>query len=320
MKARADDRRLFTAMDDQGKLQPPKLNVLPLQSSDDMNAQALTQALQPARDSSEGGNPVANDFARDDLFLATHPQMTLGESASVSTTALAQWGSDPNSGQGSRGSQQSITDLGSDPHWAGQTTSATSAIEPAIAKLIETFAHAKTFGSLIQIGFQSKQDVRRLLLIMQQSLETGDLYAQAAAHDLLPLLQQAQMLAMQFDAVVANPPNMGGNGMNTQLKDFGKKNFPMGKSDLYALFMARGFQSICDTGMLAFVTMKNWMFLQSFYDMRSEVLTRRSIHSLVQVGFNSFPEMNSKIAQACAFVVGARNISDELWQVWGFAG
>ena len=62
--------------------------------------------------------------------------------------------------------------------------------------------------------------------------------------------------------------------------------------------------------MLALVTMKNWMFLQSFSEMRSEVLSRHLIHSLVQVGFNSFPEMNSKIAQACAFVVGARNVPD----------
>jgi hypothetical protein len=35
------------------------------------------------------------------------------------------------------------------------------------------------------------------------------MYASAAADDLLPLVQQAQVLAMQFDAVVANPPYMG---------------------------------------------------------------------------------------------------------------
>jgi tRNA1(Val) A37 N6-methylase TrmN6 len=40
------------------------------------------------------------------------------------------------------------------------------------------------------------------------------MYASAAADDLLPLVQQAQVLAMQFDAVVANPPYMGSKGMN----------------------------------------------------------------------------------------------------------
>jgi hypothetical protein len=233
MKARADDRRLFTATDDAGNLQPPKLNVLSLQESKGLNVDEL----------------------------ATH---------------LA-------------------------PHQVQRAT---------IAALVETFEHAKTFGSLIQIPYALKTHLAVLPQVLALVKQSGDMYASAAADDLLGLVQQAQMLATQFDAVVANPPYMGVNGMNTQLKDFGKKNFPMGKSDLYGLFMTRGFLFICDTGMLAFVTMKNWMFLQSFSDMRSEVLTRRSIYSLVQVGLNSFPEMNSKIAQACAFVVGARNISD----------
>lgn len=233
MKARADDRRLFTATDDAGNLQPPKLNVLSLQESKGLSVDELATHLVPFK-----------------VQRAT------------------------------------------------------------ITALVETFEHAKTFGSLIQIPYALKTHLAVLPQVLALVKQSGELYASAAADDLLPLVQQAQVLAMQFDAVVANPPYMGGNGMNPQLKDFGKKNFPMGKSDLYGLFIARGFHSIGDAGTLALVTMKNWMFLQSFSDMRSEVLSRRTIHSLVHIGFNSFPEMNSKVAQACAFVVGARNISD----------
>ena len=176
--------------------------------------------------------------------------------------------------------------------------------------LIEAFEHAKTFGSLIQIPYQLKTHLEPLAQVLALAEAGGDMYGRQAAQDLQPFVKQAQLLAMQFDAVVANPPYMGSNGMNAHLKDFGKKHLPKGKSDLYAMFMARGFESLCHTGVLAFVTMKNWMFLKSFSDMREDVLTRRSIQSLVQVGFNSFPEMNSKIAQACAFVVGGYFISD----------
>lgn len=233
MKARADDRRLFTATDDAGNLQPPKLNVLSLQESRGLSVDELATHLAPFK-----------------VQRAT------------------------------------------------------------ITALVDTFEHAKTFGSLIQIPYALKTHLAALPEVLALAKQSGDMYASAAADDVLPLVQQAQVLGMQFDAVVANPPYMGGNGMNPQLKDFGKKNFPMGKSDLYGLFIARGFHSIGDAGTLALVTMKNWMFLQSFSDMRSEVLSRRTIHSLVHIGFNSFPEMNSKVAQACAFVVGARNISD----------
>jgi tRNA1(Val) A37 N6-methylase TrmN6 len=48
---------------------------------------------------------------------------------------------------------------------------------------------------------------------------------QQSAQELLPLVQQAKLLAKQYDAVIANPPYMGGKGMNTALKDFAKKQF-----------------------------------------------------------------------------------------------
>ena len=59
----------------------------------------------------------------------------------------------------------------------------------------------------------------------------------------MPLVQQAKLLAKQYDAVIANPPYMGGKGMNTALKDFAKKKFPDSKSDLFAMFIERGFST-----------------------------------------------------------------------------
>ena len=85
--------------------------------------------------------------------------------------------------------------------------------------LLDTFAHAKTFGSLIQIPEALDGKLVELGNGLRQALERGDLYAKAAAQDLMPLLGQAIVLAMQFDAVVANPPYMGSNGMNAVFKD-----------------------------------------------------------------------------------------------------
>jgi len=52
------------------------------------------------------------------------------------------------------------------------------------------------------------------------------------------------------------------------------------------------------------VTIQSWMFLSSFDDMRKELLSRRSIFSLMQIGYNSFPELNSKVVQCAAFILG----------------
>ena len=57
------------------------------------------------------------------------------------------------------------------------------------------------------------------------------------------------------------------------------------------------------------VTMQGWMFLSSYEVLRTSLLGTRCIRTLTQIGYNSFPEMNSKVAQACAFV--AKNGSDQ---------
>jgi len=207
MKARADDRRLFTATDDAGNLQPPKLNVLSLKESKGMSVDELATHLAPF-----------------------------------------------------------------------QVQRAT------IAAMVETFEHAKTFGSLIQIPYALKTHLAVLPQVLALVKQTGDMYASAAADDLLPLVQQAQLLAMQFDAVVANPPYMGSKGMNPALKDYARATFPDSKSDLFAMFMERGFEWCKPTGFNSMVTMQSWMFLSSYETMREKLLRDQTLSCLVHMG------------------------------------
>ena len=174
--------------------------------------------------------------------------------------------------------------------------------------LLDTFEHAKTFGSLIQIPPALNGQLLAITQGLQQALQDGDLYARHAAKDLLPQVSQALALAMHFDAVVANPPYLGGKGMNAGVKEYAKVAFPDSKADLFAMFIERGFTWCKPTGFNTMVTMQAWMFLSSFEVMRQKILENRLLCSLVQIGYNSFPEMNSKIAQACAFSIGAKSI------------
>lgn len=51
------------------------------------------------------------------------------------------------------------------------------------------------------------------------------------------------------------------------------------------------------------VTIQNWMFLGSYEKLREDLTTRHRISRLLQIGYNSFPELNSKVVQAAAFVL-----------------
>jgi hypothetical protein len=157
-----------------------------------------------------------------------------------------------------------------------------------IGWLIETFEHAKTFGSLIQIGLQPTSNLRKLLSIMQQSMQTGDLYAQAAAQDVLPLVQQALVLGMQFDAVVANPPYMGAKFYGGILKQFVEDKYREAKGDLYTCFMVRAVSLANDGGLVGMITIPNWMFLSTFEGHRNWFLAQATIETFTHNGRGVF--------------------------------
>jgi len=226
MKARADDRRLFTATDDAGNLQPPKLNVLSLQESKGLSVDELATHLTPFK-----------------VQRAT------------------------------------------------------------ITALVETFEHAKTFGSLIQIPYALKTHLAVLPEVLALVKQSGDMYATAAADDLLPLVQQAQVLAMQFDAVVANPPYMGGKGLNTLAKEYVASQYPNAKSDLFACFIERGYALVKPSGFNALVTMQSWMFLSSFQKMRERLLREKTIVSMAHLGPGGFDHASAMVVQTTAFVL-----------------
>lgn len=211
MKARADDRRLFTATDDAGNLQPPKLNVLSLQESKGLSVDELATHLVPFK-----------------VQRAT------------------------------------------------------------ITALVETFDHAKTFGSLIQIPYALKTQLAVLPQVLALVKQSGDMYAIAAADDLLPLVQQAQVLAMQFDAVVANPPYMGSKGMNPALKDYAKLHFSESRADTFSMFMERCKIFGNATSELGFVTPYVWMFISTYESLRTKLVSDATLKTLIQLEYNAF--------------------------------
>lgn len=175
--------------------------------------------------------------------------------------------------------------------------------------LLDTFSHAKAFGSLIQIPQALNVELARIAEDLQKAIDRGDLYAKAAAQDLMPLAQQAMVLGRKLDAVVANPPYMGSKGMNPALKEFAKASFPDSKSDLFAMFIERGFGWCKPTGFNSMVTMQSWMFLSSFEAMREKLLTDRTIITMAHLGPRAFSEISGEVVQTTAFILQCKHFS-----------
>jgi len=150
-----------------------------------------------------------------------------------------------------------------------------------LIELKNLFEHATTFGSLIQVPSALKEKLSALKQISE--LNADDLFVKESLENLQTLVKQAELLAQQYDSVVANPPYMGGKGMNPTLKKFAADNFPDAKSDLFASFIERGYTLAKNLGYNAMVTMQSWMFLSSFEKMRERILREKTIAAMVHM-------------------------------------
>ena len=97
------------------------------------------------------------------------------------------------------------------------------------------------------------------------------------------IIKQAEVLSNKYDVVVTNPPYMGNNGMNPNLKEYIKSNYPMTKTDLFAVFLEKGLEMVKEYGFNCMVTMQSWMFLSSFEKLRKNLIETTTISNLLHM-------------------------------------
>ncbi len=146
--------------------------------------------------------------------------------------------------------------------------------------LINAFTQAKSLGSLQRLDGQiltALPKVRRAIPDHASQEQTIDYLV---TDMLRPLVAQAELMSRRYDAVIANPPYLGGKGMTKELKEFAKEEYPRSKADAFAMFIERGFELANGCGFNAMVTMQSWMFLSSYEEMRQHLMSTSTISSM----------------------------------------
>lgn len=175
-----------------------------------------------------------------------------------------------------------------------------------LTDLKELFEHATTFGSLLQVPEELAKAIPSLKLL--SGATNQDLFLSEALKRLSPLVQQAEMLAAQYDAVVANPPYMGMKAMNARLKRLASVEYSDFKIDTYSMFVARALSLLNTTGIASLVTMHSWMFLHRFENMRRRLLAETTIRSLGHLGARAFSAISGEVVQTCCFTLGRQHV------------
>ncbi|MCI5662069.1 MAG: BREX-1 system adenine-specific DNA-methyltransferase PglX, partial [Clostridia bacterium] len=188
-----------------------------------------------------------------------------------------------------------------------ETLAALGAERSLAERLLKIFADAKEYGSLVNVDL-TLAELERLdarLAELETAAPASLLTMADSARNatvLKPLVKQAKILARRYDAVITNPPYMGGSGMNDKLSRFVKDNYPDSKSDLFACFIERCGEFLNESGYQAMITQHAWMFLSSYEKLRGK-LQMRELVSMVHLGARAFEEIGGEVVQTAAFVM-----------------
>ena len=155
-------------------------------------------------------------------------------------------------------------------------------LKEAMGTIISELHDAKEYGSILTV---TPQDWYVLYARFAEIEEDIHISCEAALRELLPLVQVAEALAQKYDAVVTNPPYMGGSGMGSKLTHFVRSKYPDTKSDLFSCFIERGFSFTNKQGFLSMITMESWMFLTSFEKLREKIVYSKNIINLVHMPY-----------------------------------
>ena len=169
---------------------------------------------------------------------------------------------------------------------------------------LRQFEEADNFGSLIR---PDVTDVDGMLRILESKNVSGHLFLSMTHQKVLQALRQADYLSPKYHVVIANPPYMGGKGMNGRLGAWAKDNYPNSKSDLFAMFIERNLDLAQKHGAVAMITMQSWMFLSSFEALRVRLLGQNTLLSMAHLGARAFDSISGEVVSTTAFVLENAN-------------
>ncbi len=96
-----------------------------------------------------------------------------------------------------------------------------------------------------------------------------------------------------YDLVVGNPPYQGTAKM--QNARYVQIVYGKAKADLYAAFLIRGLQLVRPGGTLALLTMRNWMFIKQFSELRQWLLRNYDLRALGDFDRGAFEDIPDEV-------------------------
>ena len=187
-------------------------------------------------------------------------------------------------------------------------------------KVIEDFEDVKEYGSILKLETIDKETLEKEFNLLKESLDNEqgtlifnedelDINIEEDLELIESLIVQHIALTNKYEAVVTNPPYMGGKGFSPKLKTYVEKNYKDTKSDLGVVFIERCNEFTKKNCYTSMITMQSWMFLSSYETLRKNLIEKTEIKSLNHLGARAFSEIGGEVVSTVAWV--SKNKSPE---------
>ena len=182
-----------------------------------------------------------------------------------------------------------------------------------LSKIIEDFEDAKEYGSILKLETIDRETLEKEFNLLKESLDNEqgtlifnedelDINIEEDLELIESLIVQHIALTNKYEAVITNPPYMGGKGFSPRLKTYVEKNYKDTKSDLFAVFIERCNEFTKKNCYTSMITMQSWMFLSSFETLRKNIIEKTEIISLNHLGTRAFSEIGGEVVSTVAWV------------------
>jgi len=195
-------------------------------------------------------------------------------------------------------------------------------------KIIGTLKGAEYLGSLLQVDeeierilksyrdFSQASNIKEVreriiqaLAIFIHDYDPGeDLGVKSLASQMGKGIRLIELLGQKYNVIVANPPYLGIAKARKEIADQIQLHYQGGKEDLYSIFMLRAFQLLKGYGKFAMVTLRGWMFLSQFEEVRLMLLREANFLSFGDLHLGAFSDM--KDVSATMYVCQNSNLKN----------
>lgn len=155
---------------------------------------------------------------------------------------------------------------------------------------VNQFRNAKAIGSLIKLESNDIKFIEERISRIEQ--KEGNLFEVAIKDRIIPLfrmlIKQTSIMDMRYDVFISNPPYAGNRYVTNEVADYLTNYYPDVKSDLFSAFIEYSFYSTKKFGQMGFMSPFVWMFILSYQKLRENIISNRTISSLIQLEYSGF--------------------------------